>query len=496
MLDREASYRALQARDPRFDGRVFIGVVTTGVFCRPVCPAPTARFENCRFYRSAAAAQEEGFRPCLRCRPELVADLGGWRHGSWLVGRALERIHAGYLDDEANDLGSLARELDITSRHLRRLFQEQVGASPIAVAQSRRVLLAKQLLHDTRLPITEVAFAAGFRSLRRFNETFRALFGRPPSALRRHQRASGGAGVSLRLRYRAPFDWSALLAFFAARAIDGVEWVEDGRYARCLRHDGEVGRVVVHDVPADHHLVAELELPSLRGLGRLVAQLRRLFDLDADPAFIGAHLRRDPWLAPLVSRHPGLRVPGAWDPFEQAVRAVLGQQITVEAARRLGAQLVRATGERTPLEDARLGHVFPSPPAVLAADLSTLRMPRARRQALVTLAEAASRDPSLFRGGASAEAVARRLDALPGIGGGPGQLGGLRALGDPDAFPASDAALLRAVSDREAARGHDRTRPKPRDLERRAEPWRPWRGYAAQHLWASLGDAPSPESPS
>ncbi|HVO13934.1 MAG TPA: AlkA N-terminal domain-containing protein [Alphaproteobacteria bacterium] len=489
-LDHDACYRALRTRDARFDGRLFVGVRTTGIYCRPICPARTPKRENVTFFPTAAAAQEAGFRPCLRCRPETSPDLGAWRGTSNTVARALALIEAGALDEA--DVAGLADRLGVGERQLRRLFRQHLGASPVAVAQTRRVLLAKQLIHETRLPMTEVALASGFGSVRRFNETFRQLFGRPPRALRRSTSADQAAAeagcVSVRLPYRAPYDWDAMLAFLAARAIPGVEVVDGRRYARSIALGGARGILTVEPAAGNRAQVA-VRFPRLDALPTIIARVRRVFDLAADPLAIGAHLAQDPALAPLVAARPGLRVPGAWDGFELAVRAVLGQQITVVAATGLAGRLVRTFGEKLPEAlgaPAGLTHVFPTPARLAGADIASLGMPRARAAALAALAAAAAADANLFGPRASLEDAIARLRALAGIGEWTAQYIAMRELREPDAFPAADIGLLRAMAD------PDGRRPAPAALLARAEAWRPWRAYAALHLWAA--DAPKAAS--
>jgi AraC family transcriptional regulator, regulatory protein of adaptative response / DNA-3-methyladenine glycosylase II len=312
-LDTQACYRALATRDARFDGRLFVGVASTGVYCRPICPARTPKPGNCRFFGTAAAAQEAGFRPCLRCRPEISPDLAAWRGSSNTVRRALALIADGALDGEGEAVARLADRLGVGERQLRRLFRRHLGASPVVVAQTRRVLFAKQLIHETRLPMTEVALAAGFGSVRRFNHTFRALFGRPPRELRRSAQRGGAAGINLVLAYAPPYDWPAMLAFLAARAIPGVERVADGRYFRTIALDGRHGWVEVAPDAKRAALSATICFPSVKAFPSIVERLRRVFDLGADIGAIGGHLAGDPHLAPLVAARPGLRVPGAWD---------------------------------------------------------------------------------------------------------------------------------------------------------------------------------------
>ncbi|HEX4477167.1 MAG TPA: AlkA N-terminal domain-containing protein [Polyangiaceae bacterium] len=480
-LDADACYRAFQTRDARFDGRCFSGVLSTGIYCRPVCPARTPKRENMVFFPSAAAAQEAGFRPCLRCRPETSPDLGAWHGTSNTVARALALIEEGALD--GGDVEALAERLGIGDRQLRRLFQQHLGASPIAVAQTRRVLLAKQLLHETRLTMSEVALASGFGSVRRFNETFQQLFARPPAALRRLGAApqSKSDGVIVRLTYRPPYDWESLLAFLSARAIPRVEIVEGNRYARTIEFDGAQGTITV--VPdAKHRLRATVHFPNLRALPAIIARMRRLFDLAADPLAIGAHLSTDSMLAAFVAERPGLRVPGAWDGFELAIRAILGQQITVPAATRLSGRLAELVGEpllHPSLEEPALDRLFPTPEAVAASDLAMLGMPRARRDTLRALANAVVEDRALLSPGKRLEDAIARLRAVRGIGEWTAQYIAMRQLREPDAFPAADVGLLRAA----AAAGLNHAT--PASLIERAEAWRPWRAYAAVHLWAS-----------
>ena len=478
-MDRIACYRAISTRDARFDGRLFVGVKTTGIYCRPICPARTPKFENVSFYASAAAAQEAGFRPCLRCRPEISPELAFWRGTSNTVSRALALIEAGGLDDD--DVEGLSDRLGVGARQLRRLFRQHVGASPIAVAQTRRVLLAKQLIHETSLPMAQVALASGFNSVRRFNETFLHLFGRAPATLRRsrdHERREAGT-LSVRLAYRPPYDWDAMLSFLAARAIPGVECVSGNGYRRTIaigRHCGVIGVT-----PADKNRVdVKIRLPDMAALPQIIARVRRVFDLAADPDTIGAHLALDPALAPLVQARPGLRVPGAWDGFELAMRAIFGQQITVPAATKLLGKLVQAYGDPLPANDSEgLTHLFPAPTRIAGADLAALGMPGARARSASALAQIIADDPMIFSRGASLEDAIAKLRTLPGIGEWTAQYIAMRELREPDAFPAADVGLLRALA------APDGRRPSPAELLARAERWRPWRAYAALHLWAA-----------
>lgn len=483
----DACYRALETRDRRFDGRLFVGVTTTGIYCRPFCPAPTPKRANVRFFATAAAAQEAGFRPCLRCRPEIAPNL--WRGSSSTVSRALGLIEAGALDEA--DVETLATRLGVGERQLRRLFCQHLGASPVSVAQTRRILLAKHLIHETRLPMAEIAMAAGFGSIRRFNEVFQQMYRRPPKALRRagvaEQSVGATGAITVKLGYRPPYDWEALVSFLKARAIPGVESVTDRRYARTIAI-GEARGVLVVEPAEGSYLKATVRFGNLQSLPAIIARVRRVFDLAADPVTIGAHLSQDPALAPRVAARPGLRVPGAWDGFELAVRAILGQQITVSAATRLLGILVAAYGETiTDPAAFELGltHVFPGPQRLAATDLLALGMPQARRSALAAMAAAVAADPQMFGPRRSLEEAVAQLRSLPGIGEWTAQYIAMRELREPDAFPAADIGLLRAMSD---AAG---VRPSPAALLAHAEQWQPWRAYAALHLWASGPASPS-----
>jgi AraC family transcriptional regulator of adaptative response / DNA-3-methyladenine glycosylase II len=483
--DKRTCYRALQSRDTRFDGLMFVGVKSTGIYCRPVCPARTAKYENCTFYGSAAAAQQAGYRPCLRCRPETAPELASWRGTSNTVSRALALIADGALDGEGKSVNALAERLGIGERQLRRLFFQHLGASPIVVAQTQRVLFAKNLIHETRMPMTEVALASGFNSLRRFNEVFRNLFHRPPSTLRRKssvRRPGAKEGITLRVRYRPPYDWESILSFLKARAISGVEVVEEGCYRRTVEIEGSVGSVAVEHLPKKNSLSVTIHFPNVHSLPAIVTRVRRLFDVGADIETIDAHLSNDSRLAPWIAKRPGLRAHGGWDGFELAVRAILGQQISVAAARRLAGQLVALHGRPLPRGSENypgLTHTFPTSKRLASVRSIALGMPGARLKSLKALAIAANADPNLFRPFGTIEEAIDRLRAIPGIGDWTAQYIALRAIREMDAFPASDIGLLRG-----AARV-DGVPATPISLLHRAESWRPWRAYAAQHLWAA-----------
>lgn len=478
----EICYRALSTRNVRFDGRLFVGVSSTGIYCRPICPARTPKRENCRFFPSAAAAQEAGFRPCLRCRPEISPDAAAWRGTSNTVSRALALIAEGALDGGETSVEALAERLGMGERQLRRLFEQHLGVPPVSVAQTRRVLFAKQLIQDTALSMTDVAHAAGFGSVRRFNDAFRKLYRRTPRELRVKRRFAPSA-VTIRLGYRPPYDWEAMLAFLAARAIEGVEVIENNTYRRTIALDGALGSIEV--APGRNCLIATIRHSEVRALLSIVARLRRLFDLDADVEAIGSHLKGDEDLAPLIARRPGLRAPGAWDSFELAIRAILGQQITVGGARTLAGKLTRLAGRRIAADVSAhpaLTHAFPTPAELAAANLASFGMPRARIESLKALARAVVADPKLLEPAGTYDEVLARLTMLPGFGPWTAQYWALRALRDSDAFPAADVGLLRSPA---VANG---TKLSPKALLARAEAWRPWRAYAAQHLWTAEGD--------
>jgi AraC family transcriptional regulator of adaptative response / DNA-3-methyladenine glycosylase II len=440
------------------------------------------------FFPTAAAAQEAGFRPCLRCRPETAPELAAWRGTSNTVSRALSLIEAGALDEAGVE--ALSDRLGVGERQLRRLFRQHVGASPISVAQTRRVLLATQLIRETNVSMAEVALASGFRSLRRFNEVFKEVFRRSPGSLRRgsadQTRSESTHDLVIRLRYRPPYDWSAMLSFLSARTVPGLETISGERYTRTIELDGLHGLLAVEPCGQfEHALRVAIRFPRVSALPAIVARTRRMFDLAADPQAIAAHLAEDPLLAPLVAERPGLRVPGAWDAFELSVRAVVGQQISVRAAVGLLARLVDGYGEHlrnVKPEVEGLTHVFPHPERLASANLSDLGTPRARAKALNSLAAAAARNPHVIEIGSTLEQSASRLQALPGIGKWTAQYIAMRELREPDAFPADDIALRRAFA---VLEGQSSTSQASRALLARAERWRPWRAYAVQHLWAS-----------
>jgi AraC family transcriptional regulator of adaptative response / DNA-3-methyladenine glycosylase II len=465
-LNHRVCDRARLARDARFDGRFFIGVTSTGVYCRPVCPAPQPKPKNVRYFPSAAAAAEAGFRPCLRCRPEASPGTPAWLGASASVSRALKLIGDSALD--AGNVEDLSARLGIGSRHLRRLFLRYLGATPVAVAQTRRVHFAKKLIDETNLTMAQIAMAAGFGSIRRFNATFQNLYERPPVDLRRaaaRDRVDCEAGhYTLRIGYRPPYDWSSLVDFLAVRATPGVETVTPGEYRRNISLDGIQGAIAIRPVRGKNSLELDIWYPNPAALFRIVERTRRIFDVGADPAEVAGQLGKDPALERSVRAHPGLRVPGCWDGFELAVRAILGQQVSVKGATTMAGRLASAFGE--PAHDGA-GVQFPDVNALAQADLTTIGLTRRRAASIRDLAAAVAQGTIAFDGRLDADQFEKSVIAIPGIGPWTAQYVAMR-LGEPDAFPSGDLYL--------------------RHLGARAEAWRPWRAYAAMHLWKEAGE--------
>ncbi len=484
-LDREACYRALVAKDTRFDGVFFVGVRTTGIYCRPVCRARTPGEARCVFFGHAAEAEREGFRACFRCRPERAPGSGSDASVSRTVAAAVARIEAGALND--GGLDELALSLGVTARHLRRCMQAELGVSPVEVAVSRRLALARELLHGTSLSITDVAFGSGWKSLRRFNDAFRAQHGVSPTVLRRRAVAAATSSGALRLElgYRPPYDWGSLLAFLSARAVRGVESVALGTYVRTVRIGGRRGWLALRPAQGGRHALSlEVSPALLHELMTVVQRVRRLADLDAQPDAIDPHLARDPRLAQLVKKRPGLRVPGAFEPFETAMAAVLGQQVTLRAGITLASRLVEALGEEveTPFEGVH--RLWPTAERVARTreeTLAKLGMPGSRARTLIAVAKAIAGGHLDLERPASAASLAAKLCALPGVGPWTAEYILMRAASWPDAFPEGDVALAKALGGTARDGAADASV---------AEAWRPWRSYATLHLWTSLGDEP------
>lgn len=484
VLDADAAYLALKARDARFDGRLFVGVTSTGVYCRPVCRVRTPRRENCRFFDTRAQAEAAAFRPCMKCRPEIAPGLSLTDSSRTLADTAARLIEHAVHRGEAAALPALAARLGITDRHLRRIFLAAHGVAPLDYLTTQRLLLAKQLLTDTAQPVTQVALASGFASLRRFNAAFAQRYRFNPTQLRRASAAgtpSPRAAMPLRLAYRPPYDLQAVLGFFAQRQVRGVEEVDGLTMRRTLgwQHRGErlAGWIECRFVP-DRHEVHVAASPSLAPvLGAVLCGVRQSLDLDADPAQIDPVLARLP-----VPLRPGTRLPGALDGFEVAVRVILGQQVTVKAARTLLQRLVDQLGEPVQTPFAALTRVFPQAHALAAADpalIGRLGIVRQRVKALQALAAAVAGGRIELHRGAPLEATLDALRALPGIGEWTAQLIAMRALAWPDAWPASDIGLMNALGSRD-----------PRRLTAQAESWRPWRAYAVMRLWHHLEHPP------
>jgi AraC family transcriptional regulator of adaptative response / DNA-3-methyladenine glycosylase II len=475
-LDWQICSRARLSRDPRFDGKFFIGVVGSRVYCRSICPAPTAKEKNVRYFATAAAAAEAGFRPCLRCRPECSPGTPAWMGTSNTVSRALRLIGESGLEDGGVEV--LAARLGVGSRHLRRLFLKHLGATPTAVAHTRRMHFAKKLIDETTLPMTQIALASGFGSVRRFNAGIRKVYHRTPTQIRRltrQKQAQPENQYLFRLRFRPPFDWKGMLAFLVPRAIPGVEAVEGESYRRSISLNGNHGYFEVSLDEANNALAVRVEFGDPRSLFFITERIRAMFDLNADWASIGQNLRTDPVLAARVEAHPGLRVPGCWSGFELAVRAILGQQVTVRGASTLAGRLVKAFGEAFTAAGG-ITHIFPRPEALADADFAGIGLPRARAETIRALARAFRDGRISFDAVVDSAEFLARLCEIPGIGQWTAQYVAMRALGEPDAFPSSDLGLQRALDLKSA-----------RELERRAEAWRPWRAYAAVHLWNIAG---------
>ncbi|HVT92596.1 MAG TPA: AlkA N-terminal domain-containing protein [Bryobacteraceae bacterium] len=515
MIDPHVAYRALTSRDSRFDGVFFVGVTSTGIYCRPICPVKTPQERNCRFFASAEAAEKASFRPCLRCRPELAPGHAPVDRAHRIAHLLAQRIDEGRVD-EGVGLEEIAEQFQLSSRQLRRIVQQELGVSPIELLQTRRLLLAKQLLTETTLPVTEIAFASGFSSLRRFNDAFRQQYRMPPTRLRRKaaapapNSASGWAPTSgrrlsafdparrtaarrsaatlraeegeeaartatLQLAYRPPYDWAGMLAFLDARKIRDVEHVAEGAYLRTVRLGRQAGWIRVTQAPERNALLVEFPRSLMPVLPTLLGRLRHLFDLTARPDVISGHLAKDRILGRGVKQRPGLRVPGAFDGHEMALRAVLGQQITVKAATTIAGRFAEAFGRKIETPFPELTRLTPLPEQVARAGVAAiarLGIIRTRAKTLLALARAFQAGTLRIDAGADPEAAVAQLTAIPGIGPWTAHYIAMRGLRWPDAFPKEDIALRQRLGGVSA-----------KQAEALSQAWRPWRSYAVLHLW-------------
>lgn len=484
MLQNEIYERARLARDARFDGQFFVGVRSTGIYCRPICPANAPKRENVRFFPSAAAASEAGYRPCLRCRPECAPGTPAWSGTSTTVRRGLRLISSGALDD--GNVENLADRLGVTSRHLRRLFTKHIGASPLAVAHTQRLHFAKRLIDETALPMSCVSAAAGYGSIRRFNDAFRKTYGRSPRELRKAgedaELSGRTATLTVRLPYRRPFDWSAALRFFAARATPGVETVIGDAYFRTIRSNDDHGVVEIRPDQRDGYLSLTLHSVNTNALFETVQKAREVFDLDAPISEIRETLGKDRAMKTLLRKYPGVRVPGAWDGFEITIRAILGQQVSVKAATTLAGRIAEQYGDPLVLPgsypDTELSRLFPGAERLMRARLANIGIVKSRAETIRRVAAAVYNGELHFDLAQDPAEFVDTLTAIRGVGDWTAQYVAMRALKNPDAFPGSDLGLLKAIEypDRVTAK----------ELMSRAEEWRPWRAYAALLLWSSL----------
>jgi AraC family transcriptional regulator, regulatory protein of adaptative response / DNA-3-methyladenine glycosylase II len=482
-LDFERCYRAVESRDARFDGWFITAVKTTGIYCRPSCPTPVRpKRENVSFYPTAAAAQLAGFRACKRCRPDASPGSPEWNVRDDLVGRAMRLIADGIVDRDG--VSGLAQRLAVSERHLHRLLLSELGAGPLAIARAQRAQTARTLIETTDLPFTDVAFAAGFESIRQFNETTREVFALTPTELRAAGRRRGEVAdgtLTLRLPYRPPLDWPALSGWLRVRALPGIAEMNGRVYRRTLRLPRGAGVVALE--PIDTHIRCTLRLESMADLTSAVRQCRRLLDLDADPLSVLEVLSQDRHLARIVKKRPGLRAPGAVDGTELAIQAILGQQVSLAAARTLASRLVTANGDVIKIADPTLTHLFPRAGAIAEADLSKLGVPATRRATLSGLARAVAGGTLALDPGADRTETYQQLTRLPGIGEWTAGYIVMRALGDPDTFLPGDLGIKKAG----ARLGLGSS---PRAMSEHAAAWRPWRSYATHQLWATLGDRP------
>ncbi|HEY0685424.1 MAG TPA: AlkA N-terminal domain-containing protein [Steroidobacter sp.] len=483
--DHKTLYRALSARDRRFDGVFYVGVTSTGIYCRPICSVRTPKQANCLFFDSAQEAEQARFRPCLRCRPELAPGNAPVDDSQRIAQLIVERLEDGSISNDSG-LEAIADQFQLSSRQIRRIVHKELGVAPVQLLLTRRLLLAKRLLTETSLPVTEIAFASGFSSLRRFNDAFNSRYGLAPSRLRKKPNSANGAETrgdtsTLQLAYRPPYDWKGVLDFLAGRELKGVEWVTDDFYARTVQLGTAKGWIRVFQGKQQNTLSLEFSHTLTNVLPTLLTRVRALFDLNARMDVISRHLSKDPRLAPLVKRTAGIRVPGAFNGFELGLRAILGQQVTVKAATTLGCRFVEAFGEPIATPYPELHRLTPAPARVATAtidDISKLGIVSMRSRSIIALAQAQVSGALALDGGViyKPEDAIRQLAELPGIGPWTAHYVAMRAFSWPDAFPKEDIAIRNALG-----------RVSAKEAEALSQSWRPWRSYAVMHLWRSLG---------
>lgn len=479
MIDNKAAYAALTSRDARFDGIFFVGVTSTGIYCRPICPAKPPKAENCRFFATAEAAEKQAFRPCLRCRPELAPGNAPIDDAQRIAYLLTHRIEEGLVDDGAS-LEEIAAQFKLSSRQLRRIVQKELGVSPIELLQTRRLLLAKQLLTETKLSITKIAFASGFSSLRRFNDVFSKHYKMPPTRLRKKAVTEDLTTIItdttiLQLTYRAPYDWQSILEFLAARTIKEVEYITNTSYLRTVQLGKYKGWIKVSQAPKKPALLVEFTHSLLPVLPALLGRLRNLFDLNARPDLIAAHLMKDKQLKKSLQKNSGLRVPGAFDGFEMAVRAILGQQITVKAATTIACRFAQTFGNKIKTPFAELSRLSPLPERIAKAtvdDIAKLGIISARAKSIIALAQAYVSGELQLEAGTNPDITIQKLVTLPGIGQWTAHYIAMRALRWPDAFPKEDIAVRNNLGGVSATAA-----------ETMSQAWRPWRSYAVMHIW-------------
>lgn len=484
--DHSVYYTAMESKDARFDGRFYIGVHTTGIYCRPICPAPKPKRKNVSFYKTAASAKNAGFRPCLRCLPESSPGTPEWDPTSSVISQAMRLISAGYLN--SHSVKELSEKLFLSDRQLRRLFDKHIGASPQQVAQTQRLHFAKKLISDTQLSMSEIAFSAGYKSVRRFNDAVQKVYQRAPKTLRKSKSGGGKVDakdyVKLNLAYRPPYQWDAMLAFLKARAIPGVEQVDTQQYQRTVKIGNEIGIIKVHQHQKQNILALHVSSNLHNDLFTIVERVKRIFDLSAFPDEITNHLSNDRVFAKQITIQPGLRIPGAWDGFEIVVRAILGQQVSVKAANTFAGRIVNVCGEELPKEllIGSLTNLFPTPTQIIDANLNGLGITTKRIAAIKSVAEAIALGVLKFDGRLSQDETQVILSDISGIGEWTIQYIAMRVLGNPDAFPASDLGLRKAI-------GIGDEMVSTKNLQNIAESWQPWRAYAAINIWHHLSNS-------